>query len=137
MEALVLEEEIGDDGEDDEGDALLDDLELNEGEGTAVAYETDAIGGHLTTVLEEGNHPREGDDKQEGPVGADAAVLQLEMAVPGEGHEDIAEDEEGDGVEDVHWKVTFENAGASIGQKSLSRSLKEATQPIMAALSVV
>ena len=37
----------------------------------------------------------------------------------------------------LYWNVTFENAGASIGQKSLSRSLYCPTMPIMAALSVV
>ena len=72
VELLVLEDEVGDDGEDHQRDALLDDLELHEVEGTAVVDEADAVGRHLTAVFEEGDHPREGDDQIEGPVGGDA-----------------------------------------------------------------
>ena len=71
MELLVLENQVGNDGEDNQRDALLDDLELDEVEGTAIVDEADAVGGNLAAVLEEGDHPREGDDEVEGPVAGD------------------------------------------------------------------
>ena len=57
MKLFVLEDEIGDDGEDYQRDALLNDLELDEVEGTAIVDKADAVGGNLAAVLEEGNHP--------------------------------------------------------------------------------
>ena len=38
-------------------DALLYDLQLDEVEGTAVFYETDTVGRHLTAVFKEGDAP--------------------------------------------------------------------------------
>ena len=71
VELLVLEDEVGNDSKDHQRDALLDDLELHEVEGATIVDEANAVGRNLTTVLEEGDHPREGDDQIEGPVGGD------------------------------------------------------------------
>ena len=68
VELLVLEDEIGNNGEDHQRDALLDDLKLDEVEGASVVDEADAVGWHLTAIFEKSNYPREGDDKIEGPV---------------------------------------------------------------------
>ena len=57
VELLVLEDEVGDDGKDHQRDALLDNLQLHEVERTSVIDEAEAVGRHLTTVLEEGDHP--------------------------------------------------------------------------------
>ena len=57
VEALVLEHHVGDDGEDEERDALLYDLQLYEREGSSVAFKADAVGRHLTAVFEEGDDP--------------------------------------------------------------------------------
>ena len=57
VEALVLEHHVGDDGEDEERDALLYDLQLYEREGSSVAFKADAVGRHLTAVFEEGDEP--------------------------------------------------------------------------------
>ena len=51
MELLVLEDEVGYDGEDHQRDALLDDLELHEVEGTTIVDEAEAVGWNLTAVL--------------------------------------------------------------------------------------
>ncbi len=51
VELLVLEDEVGDDGEDHQRDALLNDLELDEVEGASVVDEADAVGRHLTAVF--------------------------------------------------------------------------------------
>ena len=53
MQILTLKEDVGDDGEDTETDALLYDLELNEIERTAIAIESHTVGRHLTAILKE------------------------------------------------------------------------------------
>ena len=82
MQALSLEEDVGDDGEDDERHALLNHLELNQVEGTAIIDESDSVGRYLTAVFEEGDGPTECDDTDEGPVAAYARLLQFQMSVP-------------------------------------------------------
>ena len=57
MQILTLKEDVGDDGEDTETDALLYDLELNEIERTAIAIESHTVGRHLTAILKEGYAP--------------------------------------------------------------------------------
>ena len=51
VELLVLEDEVGNNGEDHQRDALLNDLELDEVEGASVVNEADAVGRHLTAVF--------------------------------------------------------------------------------------
>ena len=94
VQLLMLEDEVRNDREDHQRDALLDHLQLHEVEGTAVIDETNSVGWHLTAVLEEGNHPREGDDQIEGPVRGDARLLQAQVSVPCERHKHIAHDEQ-------------------------------------------
>ena len=89
VERLAPEEHRGEDGEDDERDDLLDDLELHERERSAVARESDAVGRNLTGIFGQGNEPREQDDAEERPVGDDLHFLKFQMPVPGEGHEDV------------------------------------------------
>ena len=97
LDGLALEEEGDDDREDGQGDRFLDDLALHQVEGAAVAVEADAVGGDGEAVFEEGDAPRKEDDEEEGPAGGDLHLLQLEMAVPREGHEDVREHEHDDG----------------------------------------
>lgn len=99
VERLPLEEDVSHDGKDDERDTLLDDLELDQAEGAAIALEANAVGWHLTTIFEEGNAPRENDDANQRPVGRDARLLQAKMAVPGQRHEDVAAKKQQNGVE--------------------------------------
>ena len=67
VELFALKHDAGKDGEDDEGDDFLYHLELHEGEGTSVAYESNLVGWHLHAVFEERYDPREGDDAEERP----------------------------------------------------------------------
>ena len=90
VQALSLEENVGDDGEYDERHAFLYHLELDQGEGTAIVDESDAVGWHLATVFEEGDSPAEGDDAHQGPVAANACLLQFKMAIPSQSHKDVA-----------------------------------------------
>ena len=107
VELLVLEDEVGNDGEDHQRDALLDNLELHEVEGTSVVDEPDTVGRYLTAVFEEGNHPRKSDDQIEGPVGGDAGLLEAQMAIPGEGHKHIAHDEQHNRINSISHTSTL------------------------------
>ena len=75
VQVCTLEHDVGNDAEYGQRDALLNDLQLNEVKGTAVFYETQTISGYLTTIFKKGNHPREGDDSDEGPVVGNAVLL--------------------------------------------------------------
>ena len=97
VEGFALETESDDDGENDSGNDFLEYLELNQGEGAAVVQKADAIGGHLTHVFKQGDAPREEDDGYEGPVATDTRFLQLQVAVPGKGHENVGQDEQENG----------------------------------------
>ncbi len=75
MQVSALEHDVGNDAEDGQGDALLNDLELDEIEGTAIFDKSQTVGGYLTAVFEEGNHPRKGDDPNEWPVVRNTVLL--------------------------------------------------------------
>lgn len=60
MQTLALEEDIGNDGEDDEGNTFLYHLELNQREWSAIVDKAHAVGRHLTAVFKEGYRPTEG-----------------------------------------------------------------------------
>ena len=83
----------GDSGEYDkhhEGDDFLYHFELHQSERTAVAFKTHAVRRYLQAVLEESDAPRKQDNKnQRCGVREEARLLQFEMAVPCQGHEDI------------------------------------------------
>lgn len=68
MQSFALKHHVGNDGKHQQGDALLQDFELNEGERTSVARESDAIGRNLTAILKEGDEPREDDNADQRPV---------------------------------------------------------------------
>ena len=75
MQMCALKQDVGDDAEDGQRDTLLDDLQLNEVEGSAVFYKAQTVGRHLTAIFKEGNTPREGDNAYEWPVAAGARLL--------------------------------------------------------------
>ena len=68
MQVCTLEHDVGNDAEYGQRDTFLYDLQLNKVKGTAIFYKAETISGYLTAVFEEGNHPREGDNSDEGPV---------------------------------------------------------------------
>ena len=75
VEALSLEQEADDDGEDGQRDYFLYHFQLHKRKGTAIADETNAVCGYGKAVFNEGNAPRESDDADEGPVAADTGFL--------------------------------------------------------------
>ena len=107
MELLMLEDKVSDDSEHHKGDTLLDNLQLHEVEGTAIIDKTQTVGGYLTAIFEESDHPRKGDHQIQGPVSGDARLLQVQMPIPGEGHKHIAHDEQQNRINTVcHTSVT-------------------------------
>ena len=56
-QCFALKHKVGDDGENNKADAFLDDLKLDKGEWTSVAYEADTVGWNLAAILEEGDGP--------------------------------------------------------------------------------
>jgi len=82
--AQVLAEIEGDeDAEDDERNHFLNDLELHGGEAVCA----DAIGRDLEAVFKQGNGPTDEDHFPE------RLMAKAEVTVPGEGHEDVGDDE--------------------------------------------
>ena len=102
MQRLTLEQHRRDNREYNERDDFLNHLELHQVEGAAVAVEADAVGRHLATIFGKGDNPREQDDADERPMGRYARLLKFQVAVPSQGHEDVAADEQQDGIDCVH-----------------------------------
>ena len=75
VKGLALETEGDDDGEDGQGNDLLNDLELHKVEGTSVDGRTDAVRRDLKAILKKGDAPREENDGYEGPVATDTRFL--------------------------------------------------------------
>ena len=91
-DGLAFEDGGHDDGEDRQRDALGKDFELHQREGASVDLAADAVGGNHKAVLEEGHAPRGEDDEYQRPISVDFHFCQLQVAVPGEGHKDVADD---------------------------------------------
>ena len=68
MQVGALKHDVGNDAEDGQRDALLDDLELDEIERSAVFDEAQSVGWYLTAVFKEGDTPGEYDNGEEWPV---------------------------------------------------------------------
>jgi len=80
---MLAEVEGDEDAEDHQRDDLLDHLELD----GRKAGGSPAVGRHLEAILEEGDAPTDEDDLPQ------RLLAKLQVAVPGEGHEDVGEDE--------------------------------------------
>ena len=96
VELLTLEQEHGDDGEYGQRDHLLDDLKLEQTERAAVTLESDTVGRNHEAIFGQGDAPREQDDGIQGPVAGHAGLLEAQMAVPGQGHEDVGYNQQKD-----------------------------------------
>lgn len=74
MQILSLEHDIGNDGENSQGDTFLDNLQLYQCEGAPITLKAQTVGRNLAAVFKEGNHPRKEDDANERPVAADSRL---------------------------------------------------------------
>lgn len=108
VKLLVLEHHVGNGGKDNERDTLLYHLQLNQGKRSSVAHEPQSVGRHLTAILKESDDPREGDNRNEGPIGRDTRLLQLQVTIPCKGHKNVARNEQQDGVESINHIIGVE-----------------------------
>ena len=71
-------------------DDLLDHFQLHQIKRSSVSDETHPVGGNLETILKESDAPRKQDhEDQRGRIGDESRLLQLEMTVPRQRHEDV------------------------------------------------
>ena len=95
LQRLASETDDGEDGENSNRDYFLDNFQLHKRKSTAIAHEADTVGGHLTGILEESQTPAdENDNVKWGVVRDELHLLQLQVTVPSECHEDIRYDEQ-------------------------------------------
>ena len=99
MEGFALKQHRDHDGEDEQGDDLLNHLQLDEREGTSIVNKTDAIRRHLADILKESDTPREGDNGNQGPILAYPCFAQLQVTIPRKGHKNIAQHEQEYGID--------------------------------------
>ena len=94
LQRFVVEDCRRDNCEYRDGDGFLDDLQLHQVEGPAVDLASDVVRGNHEEVFDEGHAPRSENHEDERPVGRNVHFLELEVPVPGRGHEHVADDEE-------------------------------------------
>ena len=99
-QGIGLKEEDGEKSEDGQRDDLLDDLELPERERAVVLSGTEPVGGDLEAVFEKGYSPAEQDDEEYGEFFYFG--FEDDMAVPGEGHEGVGENQQKDSKKSSH-----------------------------------
>ena len=97
VDGFALEDEGDDEGEDRQGDDLLNDFELHQGVGAAVDGGAHPVGRNHKDIFEKGQAPGGENDENQRPVPADIHLRKLELSVPGERHENVRDDEQQDG----------------------------------------
>ena len=93
----LLQDQPGEPDKHDQGDGLLDDLELITRE--FPGHVAEAVGGHLQAILEERQSPGDQDRYRNRLA---LQELEFQVAVPGQGHEDIGTEQEEDGFHPGH-----------------------------------
>ena len=114
LESLVLEHQGDYEGENRKGDDLLYDLELDKAERSAVLGKPDPVRRNLGAVLEKGDTPGKEDHTDERPAGRHLHLLELEVAVPGYGHEDIGSYQQQYSIQSFHCLVLDFFSGAQM-----------------------
>lgn len=97
LQSFVIEYGGRNHGKDGQGNRFLNDLELHQGERSAVNAASHGVCRNHEEVFDQGDTPRGEDDQNEGPVGADVHLFEFEVAVPGGGHKDVTDNEEDNG----------------------------------------
>jgi hypothetical protein len=109
VEVLTLEEKVGDEREDDERHHFLDDFQLHKGERPAVTLESDAVGWHLHAIFGESDNPGEGDDSDEWPSGGYMHLLQFEMTIPCQCHENVGSNQQANSKKTIHFYLIIDD----------------------------
>ena len=88
-QGLVFEENQHEYSEYRKGNRLLDHFQLPQVEWPAVFDKAYPVGGHLTTILEQGDAPAEQDHQWQTEFRKPRHALQFQVAVPRQSHEHI------------------------------------------------
>ena len=100
---LPLEDHDRKDGEDGDGEHLLNDFQLHQRKRAAVLNEANAVAVHLADIFRQSQQPRrEDDDEQRGVIRDGANGLQFQMAIPGQRHEDVRQNKQDDSPKSGH-----------------------------------
>ena len=79
---------------DHKRDDFLNNFQLHQRERSAVACKTDSVRRHLQTVLEESDAPGQENDKDKRcSIGEETGLLQFQVTIPRERHEDVRRQE--------------------------------------------
>lgn len=120
MERFSFEQRSDNDGEHHQRHSLLNHLELHQRIGSSIAIETNAIGRHGQTVFKEGDTPRKHNHTNQRPRVTNLHLLQLQMAIPCQGHQHIGPNQKQYGINTFHILCFFiimgkfsENSGFS------------------------
>ena len=90
MKLLPLEEHVCNNTEHNQRDNFLYDFELHQRERSSVIDKADTVCRHQEAVLYAGNQPREANYSNQGPVGRNSSLVELQVSVPSKCHKDIA-----------------------------------------------
>ena len=108
VELLMLENEIRQYGKHHQRDALLNNLQLNQIERSAIACKTYSVGRNLTTVFEECYRPWKGNHHEERPMRRNTCLLKFQMTIPCESHEDIAQNKQQDCINTIYHNYHYQ-----------------------------
>ena len=89
MQSFALEQDSGENGKDNQRDDLLNDLQLHQRERASIAGKAHAVGRDLKRIFSQGYAPRKQNHRIQRPAGRHLHLLQLQVAIPGKGHEDV------------------------------------------------
>lgn len=89
LKFLALKKEHGDNGENRKRYGLLEDFKLEQGEWPAVAGEACPVGRNHETIFEQRHAPRRQYDCYKGPIPDQSQLLQTQIAIPCQRHEDV------------------------------------------------
>lgn len=101
-ESFILEKDQGKNNKHNKRNDFLNHFQLNKRKWPAIFRITNPVGGNLQRILEQGNSPANKNDGYKAEVLAPAHFLKLQVAVPGERHEGVGQNEQNNGRESFH-----------------------------------
>lgn len=91
LQRFVFEQQECKNRKDQQRDNFLNYFQLHQSEGTAVLAVADAVGRYHETIFHESDEPTGEDEAEQARFLEKFQVLEFQVAVPGECHEDVGE----------------------------------------------